>query len=86
MREWRGYDEGEFKRKIDEEDGHLPHIIYSPNVEVFKANISILHDLDKKTVPYLIKFYGGISEIEKQIDGLLKPSYKTISKEGQKKL
>lgn len=71
------------KDKIGKEEGYLPHIIYSPHVEIFNANVSILHELDKETVPHLIKFYGGLSDIEKQIDGFPKPSYKAISKEGQ---
>ena len=60
-----------------------PHITDARHTRVYRENISLLHNVKDTLIQKLITFYGDLAKISAQIDGILMPSYKSISVEGQ---
>ena len=70
--------------KLKLEDKNLiPHMTDARHTAIYHANISNLHHMEDDLIQDLVAFYGGLADIRSQIDGVLMPSYKTISVEGQ---
>ena len=66
-----------------EDKKFVPYITDARHTSIYHANISHLHHMEDSLIQDLISFYGGLADIRSQIDGVLMPSYKTISVEGQ---
>jgi len=61
----------------------VPHITDARHTEVYRENISLLHNIRDTLIQDLISFYGDCEKIGAQIGGVCMPSYKSISVNGQ---
>lgn len=60
-----------------------PHITDARQTAIYHKNIAFLHYMQDDLVQDLVAFYGYLEKISSQVDGITKPSYKTISVAGQ---
>ena len=61
----------------------VPHITDARQTAIFHANLHLLHHMQDELIQDLVAFYGDLEKLRARIDGITKPSYKSISVEGQ---
>lgn len=73
----------EMMRRRLAEPAFIPHITDARHTEIYRNQITLLHALDDDLIREVVTFYGTLEKIRVIIDGLLQPSYKSISEVGQ---
>lgn len=71
-----------FREKLSDPQ-FVPHITDARHTEIYRENVSLLHNIRDVFIQELIAFYGDLEKIRAQIDGVRMPSYKSISIDGQ---
>lgn len=71
------------RHALESQPDLVPHITDARHTQIYNANIGLLHHLENTLIAEMVTFYGALEKIRTQIEGVARPSFKTISVDGQ---